>query len=104
MSTTIHSGGLVVKDPNAIEVFVVDWDQERLAEGVTIATSDWSITGADAVLTKDNPSVLSGSRKAQIRLAAGTLHKLYTVTNRITTSETPAQTIDASFDVWIEQE
>jgi hypothetical protein len=104
MSTEIHSGGLIIKDPNAIEVFVVDWDQEHLATGVTITSSDWIITGKDALLVGDNESVLTGNRRASIRLSDGTLGYRYTVTNRIVTNESPTQTKDASFDVLIEQE
>ena len=102
--TEIHSGGLVTKDPNAIEVFVVDWDQEHLATGVTIVSSSWFIAGRDAVLTDDQASILSGSRRTALRLSAGTLGYRYTVTNRIVTNESPSQTKDASFDVLIEQE
>ena len=104
MSTNILSSGLVTKDPDSAEVFVVDWGQQRLATAVTIDTSTWTVTGADATLVDDEASILSGSRKTQIRLTGGTLHKLYTVTNTIVTNESPAQTLDASFDVWIEQE
>jgi hypothetical protein len=104
MSTEIHSGGLVTKDPDAIEVYVVDWDAEHLAASVTITTSSWVIAGPDSALTKDQESILSGSRKTQLRLTAGTLEGVYTVTNRIVTNETPAQTKDASFSVLIQQE
>ena len=104
MSITIESGGLVTKDPNNAEVFTVDWDQERLAAAVTITTSTWTVTGPDSELSEDEASIVTGNRKTQIRLTGGTLHKRYTVTNRIVTNETPAQTLDASFDVWIEQE
>jgi hypothetical protein len=104
MSTTIHSGGLVIKDPNSEEVYVVDWGSEHLATGVEITSSDWFITGRDSALVGDSESVLSGSRRASIRLSDGTLGYRYTVTNRIVTNESPTQTKDASFDVLIEQE
>jgi len=102
MSISIPSGGLLVKDPNAIEVYVVDWDTLHLAVGVTITTSSWTITGPDAVLTKDNESVIAANRKTQLRLTAGTLGSKYTVTNRVVTNEVPAQTKDASFKVLIQ--
>lgn len=102
--STIHSGGLVVKDPDASKVYVMDWDAENLAVGVEITTSSWEISGRDAVLTKDNESVLAGSRKTQVRLLAGTDGYKYTVTNRIVTSENPAQTKDKSFTVLVQQE
>jgi hypothetical protein len=102
MSQSIRSGGLTVKDPNSAELFVMDWDEEHLETGVTIASSSWSITGADSVLTSDQASVLAGSRKTQVRLSAGTVGGRYTVTNRIVTNESPAQTKDASFKVLIQ--
>jgi hypothetical protein len=104
MSRTIHSGGLVVKDPNAERFYQVDWDAENLAAAVIIADSDWIISGPDSNLVDDQPSVLSGDRKAQVRLTGGTLGKRYTVTNRIVTNESPPQTKDASFKVLIQQE
>lgn len=103
MSTSIHSGGLITKDPNSQKLYTMDWDQENLATSVTITTSDWAITGPDAVLTKDNPSILAGGRRTQVRLLAGTVGKTYTVTNTIVTSESPTQTKERSFKVLIEQ-
>jgi hypothetical protein len=105
MSTEIRAGGLLIKDPNASEVYTVKWDVEHFAAqpSVTITTSTFTITGPDAVLTKDNEFVLAGNRQTQVRLLAGTLGAKYTVTNRIITSETPAQTKDASFKVLIQQ-
>ena len=104
MSSSIHAGGLIVKDPESIEVFVVDWGLEHLADSVTITTSSWVIEGRDSALTKDQESILSGSRRTQLRLTAGTEGYRYTVTNRIVTNETPAQTKDASFYVLIQHE
>lgn len=103
MSTTIRPGGLTTKDPNSIELFTFDWDAEHLAASVTITTSSFTISGPDANLTQDNASILSGSRKTQVRLTGGTAGATYTVTNRIVTNETPAQTKDASFKVLIEE-
>ena len=104
MSTVIHSGGLLVKDPDVTRVIVVDWDAEHLAAGVLITDSDWFISGKDAALTSDQPSIMSGSRRTRIRLAAGTLGYRYVVTNRIETDESPSQTKDASFSVLIQSE
>ena len=103
MSESIDSGGLIVKDPNAIRVYQVDYDQRSLATDVEISTSSWSVTGPDNDLTLDEASIVAGNRKTQIRMAGGTLNKRYTVTNRVLTDETPAQTIDTSFFVLIQQ-
>jgi hypothetical protein len=104
MSTEIRAGGLLVKDPNSTEVYTVKWDVEHFADQptVTIAASTFTITGPDTVLTKDNEFILAGNRQTQVRLLAGTLGAKYTVTNRITTNESPAQIKDASWKVLIQ--
>jgi hypothetical protein len=104
MSTQIHSGGQLTKDPNSEEFVTVDWDIEHLPEGVTIDVSDFEITGPDAELTFDNDDILTGQRQTTLRLIGGTEGKRYTVTNRITTDETPTQIKDASFRVLVQQE
>lgn len=108
MSTiSIKSGGLVIKDPSDIKVYLVDWDTDNLAAGVSIQTSTWTIAAirpsqVDAFLTKDNESILAGNRKTQVRLMAGTLGQTYEVANKIVTNESPAQTKERSFRVLIE--
>lgn len=102
MTITIREGALVTKDPADIKVYQVDWDTENLAALVTITTSTWTITGPDALLTKDNESILAGSRSTQLRLLAGTLGQTYEIANKIVTNESPAQTKERSFRVLIE--
>jgi hypothetical protein len=103
MSTWIRDGGTIIKDPNSSEVFLMDWGTSHLAAAAEISTSTFTIAGADAILTADNPSILTGNRSTQVRLSAGTTGRTYTVTNRIVTNESPAQTKDASFKVLIEE-
>jgi hypothetical protein len=103
---TILPGALVPKDPSDIKVYQFDWDTNNLAATVTITTSSWTITAikpsrVDAVLTKDQESILAGSRKTQMRLTAGTLGQTYEIANKIVTNETPAQTKERSFRVLI---
>jgi hypothetical protein len=108
MSTVIiENGDLVPKDPADIKVYVFDWDTSNLAATVTISTSTWTITPispsiTDAVLTKDQESILAGSRKTQVRLTAGTLGQIYEIANKVVTTETPAQTKERSFRVLVE--
>jgi len=116
MTRTIRAGGLIVKDPNSSELFAIDWDVEHLRAGVQIASQSFFIVGPDAVLTKDNEALLTAAqataqfertvtvdnRGTQLRLLAGTLGAKYTVTNRITTNESPSQVKDASFKVLIQ--
>jgi hypothetical protein len=103
---TVADNTLIIKDPSDISVLVFDWDASHLTNGVTITTSTFTITAlkptADTALTKDQPSILSGSRKTQIRVAAGTLGALYRLDNTIVTSESPAQTKERSIRIKVE--
>jgi hypothetical protein len=93
---TVADNTLITKDPSAVSVLVFDWGAEHLATGVGISTSTFTITAlkptSDTALTKDQPSIVSGNRKTQIRIAAGTLGALYQLDNTIVTNESPAQT------------
>lgn len=113
----IHSGGLLTKDPHSDEPFFVDWGREdRIGSSVGISTSTWLISGPDNNLTSANPgigtlnyttTVFTTDAAGQVTKAhftGGTVGETYTVTNRIVTNETPARTLDASFDVLIQQE
>lgn len=104
---TILNGGQVTKDPADIKVYQFDWDTNNLAAGVFINNSTWTITAlspskTDVALTMDQPTVLAGTRKTQVRLTAGTLGQTYEVANKIVTSESPAQTKERSFRVRID--
>lgn len=101
---TIEPDGLIRKDPDALKVYQFDWTDYLacLGTGETIATSTMVITGADAILTQDNASIIAGSLKTQVRLLAGTPGYKYRLTNRIVTNGTPAQTDDRSIDVLIQ--
>lgn len=57
-----------------------------IATNETIVSSTWTVSGPDSVLTTASPSIITGSLKTQVFIAAGTSGALYTLTNRITTS------------------
>lgn len=108
MSATIRAGGLLVLDPSDVRVIQFDWDAEGLASSVEISTSTFTIgviqqSGVTA-LTKDNPSVVTGNRKTQVRLIAttATAGDRYMLANTIVTNESPAQTIERHIIVLIE--
>lgn len=99
---------LVPKDTNESRLIVFDWDDENLAATVTITTSTWTITRLEpslaldtTTLTKDNESIVTGSRKTQCRVIAGTLGGRYRLTNKVVTSESPTQTKEKSIDIGI---
>jgi hypothetical protein len=96
-------GSLVMKDPSSDEPQGFDWTAwlAELGPTVAIATSTWTISGADAVLTKHDDSIVTGNRKTQAYFAAGTVGKKYVVTNRITTNSAPPVTDERSFQYLI---
>lgn len=106
---TVAPGDLIVLDPSDKRIVEFDWDEENLADAVTIVDSVFRIgnvrvRSALAVLTKDNPIILSGSRKTQVRLDATTasVGDRYELANAITTSETPAQIKEQSIRILIQ--
>lgn len=107
MSITVHSSDLVVQDPSDIRVYVFDWDADNLPTGVEISgAATWTITAvvpSDATLmTKDQESILSGNRKAQVRLQGGMNGARYNIACKVTTNESPAQTKEQSFDILVQ--
>jgi hypothetical protein len=95
--------GLIEKDPASDEPWGFDWTSylAELGEGVTIATSTWSVTGPDSVLTIHDGAKVGGDLKTQIYLAAGTLGAKYTVTNHVVTNSSPPVVDEQSFLVQI---
>jgi hypothetical protein len=91
-------GDQILKDPDAVLVYAMNWDAWLPAEA-EISSSTWTISGPDAALSKDSEAVVVGDRATRLRLSGGTLGKRYTVTNRIVTNESPAQTEDRSFTI-----
>lgn len=103
MSTTIAPGTSVIKDPHAIRMYQWDWD-ELLSSGTEIATATVVVSGSDNGLTATQVTRVSGNRKVNVLLSAGTLGVDYTVTCRIVTNEAPAQTEDRSIIVRVAQQ
>lgn len=97
-AVVVRPNAVVEKDATEKRLVQFDWDTDgNLADGVTISASTFTIivvrptSEIVAGLTKDNPSILAGSRKTQVRLLEGTLGSRYKLTNHITTNESPAQ-------------
>ena len=104
---TIEDGGLATKDPADESVYQFNWDTRFLAVGVTITTSTFTIIAVeplgDTALTKDSESIVTGNRRTQLRLLAGTVGAKYRINNLIVTNETPSQKKERSFFVKVEQ-
>lgn len=94
-------GDLKLKDPSSIKNAQFDWSA-YLAAGVTIVTPTITVTGPDAVLATASVALDVTSQKVNYKISGGTVGWLYTVTSRIVTNETPAQTDDRSIQVRIQ--
>jgi hypothetical protein len=104
---TVRDGDIIELKPTEKKVVQFDYDEDNLAAGVTI-TNVFTIVvikqnGATA-LTKDNPSMLAGNRKAQVRLdgTTATLGDLYELSSVATTDESPVQIKDKRIQVLIQ--
>jgi hypothetical protein len=88
----------LVKDP--VDEVYKHFSYERwLVSPALLATSDWVITGPDSALTFDNDDITNGGLYATLRLKGGTAGASYELTNTITTTETPSQTLQRSVTV-----
>jgi hypothetical protein len=97
-------GDLIRKDPAADEPQGFDWTAwlAELGIGTEIVISTWTVSGADALMTVHDASIVSGGLKTQAYLAAGTNGVKYTVTNRITTNSAPPVIDERSFVVLVQ--
>lgn len=95
---TVRPDAVLTKDANENLNYIFDWTDWIGA--TTIATSTYTISEApDAILTKDNEAIVAGSKKTSVRLLGGTFSKKYRITNKITTTDSPVQTVERSFYV-----
>lgn len=96
-----NPGDVLRHDPDALLVYEMDWTS--WLEGTAIVqTSAWSISPTGPTL--DNESIVTGSKKTRVRISAATAGEIYTVTNRVTTDENPAQTDDRSFVLMVTEQ
>lgn len=103
----VRDGGVVTKDPADQRVILVDWDTDNLPDTAQIAQSTFTITrlsgSSDTPLTHDSAAIMDGGRNTQLRIVGGALGSLWRVDNTIVTNESPAQTKDRHFKVWVQQ-
>ena len=99
---SVEPGALLDKDPDAELNYIMDWTA-WLGASATIDASEWFVSGPDSSLTISTDEIIAGDLTTQVFLTGGTLHKSYTVTNRITTNETPERIDDRSFMLRIRQ-
>jgi hypothetical protein len=102
-AVTIQDGGLAQKDPQEQFVVEFDWDL-HIASGAEISASTWTLVAvrpSTATLITSDQAGFS-ERAATVRLAGGVNGAKYRVTNTITTDESPAQVLERSFYLLIQ--
>ncbi len=101
---SILPGTTIIKDADAELVYTWDWSAWLIGSAL-IASTTFIITPPASEptsdLTKDSEGIVTGSTSTSLRLLGGTTGKKYTVTNRVVTNESPAQTDDRSIVVKI---
>lgn len=91
------TGSVCLKDPEASAwPRGIDWTNylAEISATETISSSSWAIEGGDSadsptpatVLTKASETIVTGSLKTQVKLAAGTPGQKYRLVNSIITS------------------
>lgn len=105
---TVLDGALIEQSPGDKRVYTFDYDADNLPVGVTIAPSTWTITALNPItatgVTKDNETILAGSRKTQVRLLTdATYGAEYRIDNHITTNESPTQEKTKHFVLKVEK-
>lgn len=75
---------LLLKDPEAVLDYAIDWGAEYLGEGDVIAASNWSVSPSEA----DGVSIGASSfdeRVSSVTVAGGLPGRLYRLSNRVVT-------------------
>ena len=90
---------LLLKDPDAVLDYAIDWGAQYLAAGELLASSEWSIV-------PDEPGgvIVAGSdfdaSTATVKAAGGIAGRLYRLVNRVTTAA--GRTDDRSIVIRVE--
>ncbi len=85
---------IIAKDPEAVEVYGIDWTKHMIS-GDSIATSQWTAPTGITIADQSFAGLT-----AKVKVSGGTRAQSYLVTNRITT--TPgAETLELSLLVQI---
>ena len=103
---SLSDGGLVQKDPSDIAVYGFNWAAE-LGDAL-IVTSTFTVDGlrgdlTTTPLTLDAADIGADEQSTTFRLSAGALGSKWRVNNKIVTNETPAQTLERSGFIKLEQ-
>lgn len=99
---TIRAGGLLTKSPEESRVFIADWDQYALDQGVSLVDEgSFSVRPASG-LTVSSAQLLDGDRTVEFLVSGGVRGKRYRIWHEVTTDQNPAQHLEQSFYVLVQ--
>lgn len=106
--STITDRGLVTQDVNEVVTRRFDWSG-RLATGVDLTNAgtfivtplDVATSPATSSLVVDQEVLEAGDQKVLFQTSGGIAGTVYRVVHRVTTNESPAQTLEAELDILI---
>ena len=95
-------GCTVVKDPDSIEPWGMDWTDwlAEISASETVSSSSWAVSPTGGI-TLSSASIITGSLKTQVKLTGGSAGTRYTVTNSVITSS--GYHDDRSFEVLVQE-
>ena len=76
---------LLLKDPEAILDYLIDWGAEYLTEGELLVASQWSVDPDEA----DGIAIAGAdfdATKSTVKATAGSAGRIYRLVNRVTTT------------------
>lgn len=85
------------QDPADVLDYAIDWGEEWLDAGEKVTSSTWTVSPSD--LTMSLSSIVNNDTTTVVWLSGGVADRSYTVTNRITTSD--SRTVERSISVVI---
>ena len=86
----------VPKDPDAVLDYQIDWS-DWLADGESIVTSEWIVTGA-TIDSEESTATVSTAW-----ISGGSVGTMISLTNRITTDNAPARVDDRTLIIKVTQ-
>jgi hypothetical protein len=99
--TTIPDEETATKRTGEALVYTFDYDENLATLAQLASVGAFTISPDDGQLTKDQAALVAGNRSVIIRLSGGKVGKTYRVSHSAVTTETPTQTLDKFFDLFI---
>ena len=99
--TTILDEQTASKRTGESLVYTFDYNEALAATAALASVGTFTMLPDDGQLTKDSPALAVDARSVTIRLIGGKVGKTYKVSHSAVTNESPTQTLDKFFNLFI---